>query len=199
MTTFLLVRHAASEFMREVYVGRKLDPPLTQEGDRNARALAEYLNSEHIDIAETSPRRRARQTAEHIVKSRNLELKTEEALDEIDVGDWGGKSFEALAREPAWQSWNVARHLHRPPGGEAMLDVQQRIVGHLMEMQRRHPERVIVIVSHAEVIRSALLYYLGMPVLAHASIEVSPAAVARLRIDDHGAALTAIDDRATLR
>jgi probable phosphoglycerate mutase len=199
MTMFLLVRHADSELMRETYVGRKLDPPLTQEGEGQARALAERLSTEHIDVAQTSPRRRARQTAEQIVNGRDLPLKTEEALDEIDVGEWGGKPFEALAREPAWHSWNGARHLHRPPGGEAMLDVQQRIVGHLTDLQLRHPERVIVIVSHAEVIRSALLYYLGMPVLAHASIEVSPAAVARLQVDDHGVRLMALNERPTVR
>ena len=185
MTMFLLVRHADSELMRETYVGRKLDPPLTHEGEQQARALAEFLSTEHIDVAQTSPRRRARQTAEQIVKGRGLPLETAEALDEIDVGEWGGRPFEALAREPAWHSWNSARHLHRTPGGEAMLDVQQRVVAHLMEMQRRHRSRVLVIVTHAEVIRSALLYYLGMRVFAYASIEVSPAAVVRLHVDDH--------------
>jgi broad specificity phosphatase PhoE len=199
MTMFVLVRHAASEFMRETCVGRKLDPPLTQEGDRQARALAEYLSSEHIDIAQTSPRRRARQTAEQIVKGRDLALETEEALDEIDVGEWGGRPFEALAPERAWQSWNSARHLHRAPEGEAMLDVQQRVVAHLMEMRRRHPTCVFVIVTHAEVIRSALLYCLGMPVFAFASIEVSPAAVVRLHMDDYGVKLMAMNERAAVR
>ena len=85
MTMFLLVRHADSELMRETYVGRKLDPPLTHEGEQQARALAEFLSTEHIDVAQTSPRRRARQTAEQIVKGRGLPLETAEAIDEIDV------------------------------------------------------------------------------------------------------------------
>src|SRR3954453_7158993 len=116
MTMFLLARHAASAFMHEVYVGRKFDPPLTEEGELQASMLAEHLRNEHIDIAQSSPRRRARHTAQSIVGSTDLALKTEEALDEIDIGEWGGESFAHLAQQSAWQLWNSARHLHRAPG-----------------------------------------------------------------------------------
>src|SRR5829696_4542657 len=112
MTMFIFVRHATSELMHEVYVGRKCDPPLTHEGELEARALADHLRAERIDIAQASPRRRARQTAQGIVESRDLALNTEDALDEIDVGEWGGESFARLAQEPSWQHWNSARHLH---------------------------------------------------------------------------------------
>jgi broad specificity phosphatase PhoE len=197
VTTFLMARHAASESMLERYVGRKFDPPLTQEGERQTRALAEHLRREHIDIAQAGPRRRTRETAQEIVRPRDLALNIEDALDEIDVGEWGGESFAALAQEPSWQLWNSARHLHRPPGGEAMLDVQQRIVAHLMQVQHRHPNYVVLLVTHAEVIRCALLYYLGAPLLAHGGLEVSPASIARLQMDDRGCKLMAMNERAT--
>jgi broad specificity phosphatase PhoE len=195
MTTFLLARHAASELMHEIYVGRRLDPPLTQEGETQARALAERLRPDRIDVGQSSPRRRAQQTAHEILERRGLALETEAALDEIDVGDWGGKRFAELARDPAWTLWNSARHLHRPPGGEAMLDVQQRIVSHLLEMRCRHPQGVVLLVTHAEVIRCALLHCLGVPVVAYASIEVYPAAVARIQVDDHGCTVLAMNEQ----
>jgi broad specificity phosphatase PhoE len=199
MTTFLLARHATSACMHEVYVGRKSDPPLTQKGELQASAVAAHLRTEHIDLAQSSPRRRARQTAQRIVESRDIELETEEALDEIDVGQWGGESFARLAQQPAWQLWNSARHLHRAPGGEAMLDVQRRIVGHLMELQRCHPNRVVLLVTHAEVVRCALLYYLGVPIVTYGCIEVSPASIARIYVDDRSCRLIAMNERATLQ
>jgi len=51
-------------------------------------------------------------------------VRIEERLDEIDVGDWQGRDFEALARDPRWNSWNSARSVARPPGGETMLEAQ---------------------------------------------------------------------------
>ena len=182
--------------MHDVHVGRALDPPLTPEGEQQARALAEHLCTEHIDVAQSSPRRRTRQTAEEIVRSRDLALKTEGALDEIDNGDWGGVSFAQLAQDRSWQLWNEARDLHSAGRGESMLDVQRRIVRHLLEMQRRHAGSVVLLVTHAEVVRSALLYFLWMPVATHSRIEVSPAAIARLHLDDHGCRLVALNERA---
>jgi broad specificity phosphatase PhoE len=193
---FLLARHAASAYMHEMYVGRKLDPPLTQEGELQARALAEHLRTEHIDIAQSSPRCRARHTAQRIVESRDLALKNENALDEIDVGEWGGESFAQLAQLPSWQLWNSARHLHRTPGGEAMLDVQRRIVSHLMEMRQCNPNRVVLLVTHAEVVRCALLYCLGAPIVTYGDIEVSPASIARIYVDEFSCKLIAMNERA---
>jgi broad specificity phosphatase PhoE len=195
MTTLLLARHATSDLMREVYVGRKLDPALTQEGELQARDLAHRLRTEHIDVAQSSPRRRALQTARQVLQGRDLVLETEEALDEIDVGEWGGESFAHLSQVPSWQMWNTARHLHRAPGGEGMLDVQQRIVSHLLELRRDHPDRVVLLVTHAEVIRCALLYCLGVPVFAYASIDVSPAAIVRLELGERCCRLIALNER----
>jgi broad specificity phosphatase PhoE len=199
MTMFLLARHATSAYMHEVYVGRTCDPPLTHEGELQARALAEHLRTEHSDIAQSSPRRRTRQTAQKIVESRDVALETEESLDEIDIGEWGGESFARLAQQQSWQLWNSARHLHRAPGGEAMLDVQRRIVAHLMEMQRCHPNRVVLLVTHAEVVRCALLYYLGVPIVTYGGIEVSPASISRIYVDDRSCKLIAMNERAALQ
>jgi broad specificity phosphatase PhoE len=195
MTTFLLARHAASELMRDVYVGRALDPSLTHEGEAQARALAVHLRPEHIDVVESSPRLRARQTAAQILAGRGLPLAIEEALDEIDVGAWAGQRFAQLAQDPGWDAWNSARHLHRPPGGEAVIDVQGRIVAHMAELRRRHVGRIVLLVTHAEVIRSALLYFLGAPVSSHARIEVSAAAIARLDVDDRQCTVLALNER----
>jgi broad specificity phosphatase PhoE len=196
MTTFLLARHAASELMDDVYVGRALDPPLTREGEQQARALAAHLRAERIDVIESSPRLRARQTAEQVLAGRDMALGIETDIDEIDVGAWGGERFDQLAHDSSWEAWNAARHLHRPPGGEAMLDVQRRIVARLGELRRRHADQVVLLVTHAEVIRSALLYFLNAPVFAHACIEVSPAAIARLALDDRRCTVLAMNERA---
>ena len=44
-----------------------------------------------------------------------------------------------------------------------MREVQRRVVEALLEIAQRHREEAAVIVSHGDVIRSALVFALGMP------------------------------------
>jgi probable phosphoglycerate mutase len=58
------------------------------------------------------------------------------------------------------------------PGGESMRQVQQRTVNALAELQHAHRCGTVVVVTHGDVIRAALLYALGMPLDLYARIEV---------------------------
>jgi len=66
MTVFYLVRHAANDLSERVLCGRKIDVPLNAHGRRQADALARRLAQEPIAQVISSPRKRARQTAEPI-------------------------------------------------------------------------------------------------------------------------------------
>src|SRR3546814_14201668 len=63
------------------------------------------------------------------VCSSDLAATTAEALNEIDLGLWSGRNFDALAADKDWALWNTARAHARPPGGEAMIEVQAREIG----------------------------------------------------------------------
>jgi broad specificity phosphatase PhoE len=184
MTTFILVRHAASEQLGHRYIGRSVDTRLTEAGEQQAQALGRYLRGQHLDYIYCSPRRRTRQTAEHIAAAHDLQVNVHAALDEIDIGEWGGQTFAQLETDAAWQLWTSARHLHTAPNGEDMLSVQQRIVACMYSLRQRCTNGVVLLVTHAEVIRCALLYYLGLPIHAYDQLEIQPASQSRLHIDD---------------
>src|SRR3546814_20693526 len=71
------------------------------------------------------------------VCSSDLAATTAEALNEIDLGLWSGRNFDALAADKDWALWNTARAHARPPGGEAMIEVQARVAGLLDELHIR--------------------------------------------------------------
>ena len=75
-----------------------------------------------------------------------------------------------------------------------MLDVQRRVVGHLDRVRRVHPDGRIAIVSHGDVIRAAVLHYLGLSLDAHGLIEISPATVSTLILGDWGAKIMALNE-----
>ena len=191
---FFLVRHAAHELVDRVLCGRMPGVSLGEEGRAQARRVAERLARERITAIHTSPLERAQETAAPIGERLRLAPEVHEALNEIALGEWAGHSFEDLSQDPRWQSWTSARAVSRPPGGESRLEVQARAVGHLERARAAYPDQAVVLVSHADVIKAALLYCLGMPVDGYRLFEIGPASISTLVMGDWGAKVIAMNE-----
>jgi len=189
VTTFFLVRHAAHRQLEHVLVGRMTGVTLAEEGREQARRLAHRLQRDGITAVQSSPRERAQETAAPIAAQAVLAVEIAPALDEIDVGDWTGRSFAALNDDARWMTWNTARASARPPNGESMAELQRRIVALLRGLRQASPDGRIVLVSHAEVIRAAVLHALRMPLDDFARIEIAPASISTLAVGRHGCEL----------
>jgi probable phosphoglycerate mutase len=142
-----------------------------------------------------SPQRRARQSAGIIASCVGLPVEIVTAMDEIDFGDWSGCAFEELAERPDWRRWNSHRGTSRPPKGESMRQLQQRVVRHLEQLRQEQGDGAIVIVSHAEPIRAALLHYARLPLDNFLSIAVDPASISTLSFDHTGAHVRRINQK----
>ena len=191
---FFLVRHAAHELVDRVLCGRMAGVKLGEEGRAQARRVAQRLARERIAAIHTSPLERARETAEPIGKRLDLVPEISEAINEIDVGDWAGRDFASLQGDARWASWNNARNVMRPPGGETMLEVQARVVGLMEWVRGAHPDQAVVLVSHGDVIKAALLYCLGMPIDGYRLFDISPASISTLVIGDWGAKVLSLNE-----
>jgi broad specificity phosphatase PhoE len=195
MTTFFLVRHAAHGLLDRVLVGRLAGVRLAPCGLSQAQRLAERLQGERITVVQSSPRERACETAEPIAGRTGLPLDIAPALDEIDMGEWTGRSFASLNGDPRWRHWNLARGSARPPGGESMRDVQVRVLRHLEHLHLLHAAGRIVLVSHAEAIRCVLLHFLGMPLHDFVRLELAPATISTVAIDNGRPRVVAVNER----
>jgi len=185
-TTFFLVRHAAHDRVGTVLCGRMPGVHLGSPGKAQAQALAERLAGENVASILTSPLERAVETAGPIAARLGKPVERLDDIVEIDFGAWSGKSFDSLADDPQWSAWNNSRSTSRPPEGETMLEAQARIVHAMERLRRSHVGRAVVLVSHGDVIKAALLYYLGMPIDSYARLEVSPASISTLVVGDWG-------------
>lgn len=187
-TTFLLVRHAVHGLLPHTLAGRTPGVELSGEGRAQADRLATRLAEEfpQISVILSSPRERARQTAEPLAASLGLPVETEPAWDELDYGGWTGRRFEELAADPRWHQWNAHRAGATVPGGETMLMMQARVVTALDRWRVRQPGGTVAVFSHAEPIRGALLHALGIPPDLFWRLEISPASLSVLTLDEGG-------------
>lgn len=182
MTSFYLVRHAIHDLVDKCLVGRT-DVALNEEGRRQALAAAERLTGCGITAVQSSPRRRARETAQAIGARLGLAVLSVPGMDEIDLGEWTGRSFADLEDDPLWKLWNAARAVAGPPGGETAEAVQRRAVAHLTGTAAATPAGRIVIVSHGEPIRAILLKAHGLSLDEWWRITVEPAAINKVTVE----------------
>ena len=108
---------------------------------------------------------------------------------EVDFGAWTGMSFEDLAADGTWNFWTMLRSVARPPEGETMREVQDRVLRYLARAHKNHPGERIVVVTHLEVIRAAVLACQGRSLDAYAEVSVAPAGVVEITLSDEGAQL----------
>ena len=193
-TTFFLVRHATHDRVGSVLCGRMAGVHLGAAGKAQAESLARHFANENMAGIYASPLERAVETAEPIAVRLGKPLEISEAIAEIDFGAWSGTSFEALAQDPRWATWNSARSISRPPYGETMLEAQGRIVGAMEQLRSRHAEQSIILVSHSDIIKAALLYHLGMPIDAYARFDVDPASISTLVVGDWGSKVLRLNE-----
>jgi probable phosphoglycerate mutase len=184
MTTFLLIRHGMTDAVGVVMAGHAAGVHLNAVGRDQAATLPARLGSVPIAALYASPLERARQTAQPIADARGLRVQVEPRVIEVNFGEWTGRRFADLVSDPRWQLYNAVRGVTRPPGGESLLDVQQRSVTALLELHERHPQEVVAVVSHADTLRAILQYFLSVPIDFVQRIDLSPARISVLQLGD---------------
>lgn len=191
----LMIRHGESEARyRGRYIG-KTDASLSDEGRRQAAALAVPLSFLQDVSFFTSPLKRARQTAE-LALGMGATIEKEEDLREIDFGLWEGLNFAEISA--AWPAdvvqWAALGEDFIFPAGEKTLDFRSR-VQKIADRIVHHSAKTVAIFSHGGVIRFLVCHFLGLPGRCHLAFDISPASISEITIVDGRGVLTRLNDR----
>ena len=189
MTIIVLVRHGENEWVKKHRLAGWLpDVHLNEKGHQQAQEAAQQLSPLPVKALYSSPVMRCLETAEYIAQVFDLEIQPLDGLGEVRYGSWEGKKIKKLARKPLWRTVQYyPSRMRFPGGGEALREVQFRMVQALEQLHAQHQEETIVAVSHADAIKLVLAYYLGVHIDLFQRITVSPASVSILYLAENGA------------
>lgn len=159
-----LVRHAKPELPHggRIYYGRT-DYPLSDEGIKKAKTLVPYLRGINFNFVYSSNLIRARHTAELILPERKGDIREAAGLNEIDLGEWEGRTFDEVRSswEELYEKRGSCFDSVPPPQGESFKDLQARVVPAFEEILHRHVNGNILIVAHGGVIWTLMCRILG--------------------------------------
>jgi probable phosphomutase (TIGR03848 family) len=198
VTLLLLVRHGTTDLTGKRLYGRTPGVHLSEDGRRQAEAVARRLMPVRPTALYTSPIDRCTETAAAIGEACGLEAVRVPDLAEIDYGRFTGRSFASLARTRLW------RRLHRIPSGvrfpegETLNEAQARMVSALEAIVGRHPRGRVAVVSHGDPICMALAHYAGLHIDLFMRLQVFPGSVSTVGVEDAGPKVLAVNDTGSL-
>ena len=193
-TRIVLVRHGVTAETGKVLYGREPGHPLSETGVQQVEATAARLAGFPIAAIYSSPIERTRQTAAPIARSHGLTVEILDAVIESDAGEFTGETFSDLAKLDSWKAVHRSPSRFAFPGGESFASLQARTVTALEELAKRHPGETIVVVSHADPIRAALVHYTGSHLDHIDKFAVSPASVNIIEVSPYGASVLKFND-----
>ena len=145
-----ITRHGQTIWNLERRYQGQGDSPLTEGGERQARLLAGRLDAVPLDAVYSSDQRRAWRTAEMAIAGRALAVTHDPAWRERAYGDWEGMTRPEIAERfpEQWRVHRADRAGSKPPGGESLLEVQQRVLAALAALRERHAHQNVLVVTH---------------------------------------------------
>ncbi len=158
MTRLIIVRHGQTLWNLERKYQGHSDIALTDNGRRQAEAVAARLATEKIDSVYASDLSRAYKTAQCIADKHNLPVSLVPALREIKFGDWEGLTYEQITAQ--WPGmlgklWSTPDEL-QIPGGESFQQLKERAYTAVEKIVTDHPEQTVAIVAHGGTIGTIL-------------------------------------------
>ncbi|MBB5135866.1 putative phosphoglycerate mutase [Thermocatellispora tengchongensis] len=183
MTTLILARHGLTALTGPVLAGWTPGVHLSEEGARQAKALAERLAPLDLDAIVTSPLERCRETAGAVAEGRpGAEVVVDDRFGECRYGEWTGRPLKELAEEPLWRVVQAHPSAAVFPGGESLTDVQHRAVGAVREWNAKlGPKGVYLVCSHGDVIKAIVADAMGLHLDQFQRITADPASLTAIR------------------
>ena len=164
MLELYLIRHGQSTWNKTGRIQGQTDVPLSEEGVRQAEALAKRLKDWVFDKVYSSDLKRAKQTAD--IAFGHAAMILDKRLREIHLGDFQGRTWNEMtdAERDVFSVQFAGPYHHKVPGGESNDDLRDRALAWLAELPR---EGRVLAFTHGGFIVSVLQSVVGRPEPRH--------------------------------
>ncbi|AXV08602.1 Phosphoglycerate mutase family [Euzebya pacifica] len=158
-------------------LGGRTDAPLSEKGRHQAEATRDHLAAVDYHAIYASPLPRTTETAEIIAKPHRKKVRAAEGMIEVDYGRWTDRPLKPLFKNKLWPVIQQTPSLVTFPDGESIRAAQERAVTAIEQIATRHDKRTVAVVSHADIIKAVVAFYVGMPLDTFQRLVISPASV----------------------
>ncbi|MBS1955314.1 MAG: histidine phosphatase family protein [Cyanobacteria bacterium SZAS-4] len=182
ITSLLLIRHGHTEATEAGLLYTDPEAKMTTKGIEQAKAIANWIpkHNPHVLIANTAKRVQA--TADIISGASGMTPVICQGFDEWRVGEWEGRTYWDIKKNDPeiYEAWSKDPITNRPPGGESIEDLCDRIRDNLLALIKTYEGQTVAFVTHAGIIRAILVNALGMSVHNFWRLSIPTGSVSRV-------------------
>ncbi len=184
ITSFYLVRHGHTRATELGLLYSDIKIEITEKGEKQAQAAANF-------VARSKPQKiicgqavRVLQSCRPLEQETGLTAEVVAGFEEWQVGAWEGRTYLDIKKNDSEQyhSWCADPIENAPPGGESIKQLSERIAESISALISSQPcsGKTIAMVTHSGIIRSILIYALGMPVQNFWRLSIPTGSVTRI-------------------
>jgi len=188
MTTLFLIRHGVTAVTGSRLYGRT--PGIH---------LDERLDGVRLTAVYSSPLERCVETMEPLAEARSLEIRTSDALIEMDSGDWTGRTLPSLRRTKLWETVQRTPSRFTFPGGESFLDAEARVLDEIERIASRHRRGTVAVGTHGDLVGMLISHYTGAHLDQFQRVTAEPASVSVVHLGDGMPRILLVNDTGSLR
>ncbi|MBF0493146.1 MAG: histidine phosphatase family protein [Deltaproteobacteria bacterium] len=193
MLELYLIRHGQTDWNLERRVMGKQPIGLNETGRAQVQDLALALQDLQLDQLFSSPLQRAQESAGILNQDRGLTPSLHEALREIEYGIWVGKTFEEVRSSTDFIDPYANPHLPVCAEGESLQQVRDRAIAFVEELRQKEDNARIMLVSHADWIKTVILHYLDLPLSKIRQLRIDNASMTYLTFESKQARVLTVN------
>jgi len=149
MTHVYFIRHAEPNHQNHDDQSREL----THKGLEDRKLVTNFLIDKQIEVAYSSPYKRAIDTISHFAETINLNINLEPILKERTISNNWIEDFQSYAKKQ-WMDFDF-----KLIGGESLFQVQMRNISCLNDILKKHQGMNIIIGTHGTALSTIINYY----------------------------------------
>ena len=134
---------------------------INNTGIEQANQLFEKIKDIHIDFVICSPLYRAKQTAEIIVKDRNIPIIYDKAISVRELGEYKGKNPD-VDFDFSHGFWSYKANINYEKA-ENIRDFFKRVYTFLDEIQQKYKDKNVLLVTHGSIAIPIYCYFNEIP------------------------------------
>ena len=177
------IRHGQTDWNREKRIMGRSPVPINDIGKERVLKTAEFLSDDGIDMIYSGTLKRARQTADIFSNVWGVNIQEDSRLDESPFQQWVGKRYKELKGDPDFKLYTAKPSQSNFSENEDMSGIRKRVTEFVKEIEQKENKKAAII-SHSDVIKPALTYFLRMDLDMMHRITIENASVTLVAVGD---------------
>jgi len=194
MIHYVLIRHGETSWTKQRRYQGTSDTRLNARGKRQIQVFVREVARYKPHVVFSSSLNRCIESAQILCKSLKIKPKIDARLNELDFGEWEGKTAHELVKEKnkRYDQWIKGKPV-TPQGGETVVALRKRVRHFINHCNRKYDNKRIIVVTHGGTMRMFFIELLKFSMNTCFTFRIDPGTMSIIAKHDYSTQLVLLN------